>query len=64
MIRMYIIKGINSGLGKVLYQNILGSLGINWNNKNLLKAKKLNNNIILHSAFNPNRNIDNYSSYV
>ena len=61
---MYIITGINSGLGKFLYQKIPGSLGINRNNKNLLKVKKLNNAIILHCAFNAKRNIDNYSSYV
>lgn len=60
----YIITGINSGLGKYLYENIPNSLGIN--RKNLLSViSRINaDDVIVHCAFNKKMNIDDHYSYL
>ena len=54
---MFVITGINSGLGKYLYQNLPSSIGINRNNKKYLKSQIPSNATILHCAFNSKRDI-------
>lgn len=61
---MYVITGINSGLGKYLYQNLPSSIGINRKNKESLRFQIPSNATILHCAFNSKRDLKNYSLYV
>lgn len=61
---MFVITGINSGLGKYLHQNLPDSIGINRKNKNHLISQIPSNATILHCAFNSKRHIPDYSQYV
>lgn len=61
-----LITGVNSGLGKFLYQQIDSSVGINRQN---VKEKKLNEdyNLIIHCAFNQKKSLtreENHYDYL
>tara|TARA_B100001093_G_C26789869_1_gene998475 strand:+ start:202 stop:897 length:696 start_codon:yes stop_codon:yes gene_type:complete len=60
----YLISGTKSGLGKFLFQNLKKeSLGLNRNNRNLLK--KFNSfDVIIHCAFNKENEISDYYKYI
>lgn len=64
--RNYLVTGINSGLGKYLHENISDSLGLTRFNKQetLEEAKLKKGLIILHSAFNRERDIEDYYKYL
>ena len=64
--KTYLITGVNSGLGKFLYESIPEALGLSRDNKHeiLEEASNAENVVILHAAFNSKRNIEDYSQYI
>ena len=61
---MFIITGIDSGLGKYLHKNLPGSIGINRKNADSFIKEEFLNATILHCAFNSKRDIKNQSIYI
>jgi len=64
--KTYLVTGVKSGLGKFLYENLPGALGLSRDNKYeiLQEATNTENLVILHAAFNSKRNIEDYSGYI
>lgn len=64
--KTYLITGVNSGLGKFLYENLPGALGLSRDNKYeiLEQAASTENVTVLHAAFNSKRDIEDYSQYI
>tara|TARA_R110000824_G_scaffold12890_5_gene56213 strand:+ start:1074 stop:1796 length:723 start_codon:yes stop_codon:yes gene_type:complete len=64
--KTYLVTGVSSGLGQYLYENIPAALGLHRDNQEEIfeQARQASNLVILHSAFNPRRNISDYSLYV
>ena len=60
----YIVTGINSGLGKYLYENIPNSLGIDRINLNMILPHIGKDDIIVHCAFNKTNDITNHIKYL
>tara|TARA_R100000315_G_C5234992_1_gene146465 strand:+ start:1057 stop:1716 length:660 start_codon:yes stop_codon:yes gene_type:complete len=60
----YIVTGINSGLGKYLYENIPNSLGINRDNLYSTLQQIKSDDVIIHCAFNKTNDIQDYYSYL
>lgn len=58
----FLVTGINSGLGKYLYNNLPNSLGLDRDNFNLIKCEEYNT--IIHCAFNKENVITNYKKYL
>lgn len=58
----FLVTGINSGLGKYLYENLPNSLGLNRDNFNLVKDEDYNT--IIHCAFNKENIITDYKKYL
>jgi len=57
-----LVTGINSGLGKYLFENIPGCLGFNRETK-MEHVKKFNIDTIIHCAYNKARDINNTNLY-
>tara|TARA_R100001082_G_scaffold110317_2_gene89942 strand:+ start:1074 stop:1799 length:726 start_codon:yes stop_codon:yes gene_type:complete len=64
--KTYLITGVGSGLGKFLYENLPGALGLSRDNKYeiLDAAEKAENLVVLHAAFNTKRDVTDYSQYI
>lgn len=64
--KIYLVTGVKSGLGKYLYENLPGALGLCRQNKDevLAQAAETPGLVILHAAFNSKRAIDDYSQFV
>jgi len=64
--KTFLVTGIASGLGKYLYENIPNSLGLTRGNKKEIfeEARTRKNLVILHSAFNRERDIEDYYKYL
>ena len=64
--KTYLITGAASGLGKYLHENIPNSLGLTRTNKKEMfqEAESSENLVILHSAFNRDKDIDDYYKYL
>lgn len=60
--RQFLITGVNSGLGKYLYENLSNSSGLNRDNFNLIKDEEYNT--IIHCAFNKENIITDYKKYL
>ena len=60
----YIVTGINSGLGKYLYENIPNSLGIDRDNLYSTLQQIKSDDVIIHCAFNKTNDIQDYYSYL
>ena len=60
--RRFLITGINSGLGKYLFNNLPNSLGLDRNNFNLIKDEDYDT--IIHCAFNKENNITDHKKYL
>ena len=60
--RRFLITGINSGLGKYLFNNLSNSLGLDRNNFNLIKDEDYDT--IIHCAFNKENNITDHKKYL
>jgi nucleoside-diphosphate-sugar epimerase len=58
----FLITGINSGLGKYLFENLPNSLGLDRDNFNLIKDKDYDT--IIHCAFNKENDITDYKKYL
>lgn len=58
----FLVTGINSGLGKYLYENLPNSLGLDRNNFNLIKNEDYDT--IIHCAFNKENIITDYEKYL
>lgn len=58
----FLVTGINSGLGKYLYENLPNSLGLDRNNFNLVKNEDYDT--IIHCAFNKENIITDYEKYL
>jgi nucleoside-diphosphate-sugar epimerase len=58
----FLVTGINSGLGKHLFETLPDSLGLDRNNFNLIKHE--NFDTIIHCAFNKETNIIDYKKYI
>jgi nucleoside-diphosphate-sugar epimerase len=58
----FLITGINSGLGKYLYDNLPNSLGLNRDNFDTIKDE--NYQTIIHCAFNKENTITDYKKYL
>lgn len=58
----FLITGINSGLGKYLYEKLPNSLGLNRDNFNLIKDEDYET--IIHCAFNKENIITDYKKYL
>lgn len=59
-----LITGVDSGLGKYIFNSLPGSTGLNRKNKTEILEKKEHYDLIIHAAFNSKRNIDDYYQYV
>jgi nucleoside-diphosphate-sugar epimerase len=59
----FLITGINSGLGKYLYQNLSNTLGLNRDNLSNFKST-MNYDTIIHCAFNKENQITDYKKYL
>lgn len=60
--KRFLITGIDSGLGKYLFENLPDSLGLNRNSFNLVKNKDYDT--IIHCAFNKENNITDHKKYL
>jgi dTDP-4-dehydrorhamnose reductase len=60
--KRFLITGINSGLGKYLFDNLPNSLGLDRDNFNLIKNKDYDT--IIHCAFNKENNITDHKKYL
>jgi dTDP-4-dehydrorhamnose reductase len=60
--KRFLITGINSGLGKYLFNNLPDSLGLDRNNFNLVKNEDYDT--IIHCAFNKENNITDHKKYL
>jgi len=60
--KRFLITGINSGLGKYLFNNLPDSLGLDRNNFNLVGYKDYDT--IIHCAFNKENIITDYEKYL
>lgn len=60
--KRFLITGINSGLGKYLFNNLPDSFGLDRNNFNLVRYKDYDT--IIHCAFNKENIITNYEKYL
>ena len=58
----FLITGINSGLGKYLYNNLPNSLGLNRDNFDLIKKERFDT--IIHCAFNKENIITDHKKYL
>jgi dTDP-4-dehydrorhamnose reductase len=58
----FLVTGVNSGLGKYLYENLPNSLGLNRDNFNLIKNEEYDT--IIHCAFNKENIITDYEKYL
>jgi hypothetical protein len=58
----FLITGINSGLGKYLYDNLPNSLGLNRDNFAAIKDESYQT--IIHCAFNKENTITDYKKYL
>ena len=58
----FLITGINSGLGKYLYDNLPNSLGLNRDNFDSIKDESYKT--IIHCAFNKENIITDYKKYL
>ena len=61
---IFLVTGVNSGLGKFLHNNLPGSIGLTRENSEQVLSQDHDNLVILHSAFNSKRDISDYSRYV
>lgn len=59
---MILITGINSGLGKYLFENLPNTIGLNRNNFNEIKNMQFD--AIIHCAFNKENDITDYKKYL
>lgn len=60
--KQFLVTGVNSGLGKYLFNNLSDSLGLDRNNFNLIKNKDYDT--IIHCAFNKENDITDYKKYL
>ena len=60
---MDLITGINSGLGKYLYESLSHSVGLN-RSTNFETIKHIEYDTIIHCAFNKENNISDYKKYL
>ena len=59
----FLITGINSGLGKYLYENLPNTLGLNRNNFSNFKST-MHYDTIIHCAFNKENQVTDYKKYL
>ena len=61
-----LVTGVNSGLGKYIHESLPGSVGLNRDNKDTVLQEKKDYDLIIHSAFNSKRVIEekDYYQYV
>ena len=60
---MNLITGINSGLGKYLYENLPNTVGLN-RSTNFEAIKHIKYDTIVHCAFNKEMQITDYKKYL
>ena len=58
-----LVTGINSGLGKYIYNSLPGSVGLNRENRDTILQEKKDYDLIIHSAFNSKKNVKDYYQY-
>ena len=61
-----LVTGINSGLGKYIYENTENAIGINRSNSKEMLGKHKDDffEMIIHCAFNSSNDVSDYQSYV